>query len=229
MADNSRPRRPVVGSRTTTSRPRRVAGRASEPVEDTAVGSAPAESDSEVARVVWSPTEEARPRGASRVTLALVAAIVLLVGVAAGESWYLWLRDDPVVSADRPVVTSEVATASAVDSAAKALKEVVATSWKDYAQQTEDATKLMTSEFAVEYRKTAEAVQADIVAGKTEVKVEVTHQGVVDASEEQVRALVFLTEYVTQHGKNLTLTPYRALVTVVNTDQGWLVSKIETQ
>jgi Mce-associated membrane protein len=193
----------------------------------------PAEPDvvsSEVSQEpVAKPDEQPSTGTASRVTVALVVAIVLLVAVAATESWYLWLRDDPVVSSARPVVSSDVATASAVDSAAKALKEIVATSWKDYAQQTEDATKLMTSAFAADYRTTAEAIQDDVVAGKTEVKVEITHQGVVRASSEQVQALVFLTQYVTHRGKHLTLTPYRALVTVVNTEQGWLVSGIDTQ
>ncbi|MCW2766938.1 MAG: hypothetical protein JWO11_2897 [Nocardioides sp.] len=245
MADNTRPRRPVVGSRTTTSRPRKVAGRVGDQPEATVAPepdgteeaapppAAPPEPDVISADVGREPVkvrdQAAGPGAASRVTVALVVAIVLLVAVAAGESWYLWLRDDPVVSADRPVVTSQVATASAVDTAAKALQEIVATSWKDYAQQTDDATKLMTSAFAATYRQTAEAIQDDFSAGKTEVKVEVTHQGVVRASPEQVQALVFLTEYVTRNGRDLTLTPYRALVTVVNTDQGWLVSAIDTK
>lgn len=169
------------------------------------------------------------PSAASRVTLALVVVIVLLVAVASTESWYLWLRDDPVVSSARPVVASEVETASAVDSAAKALQQIVATSWKDYAEQTDAATKLMTESMAGEYRSTAEAIEDDFVAAKTEVKVEITHQGVVRASPDQVEALVFLTQYITKNGQDLVLTPFRAKVTVVNTDQGWLVSKIDTQ
>jgi Mce-associated membrane protein len=44
-----------------------------------------------------------------------------------------------------------------------------------------------------------------------------------------VQALVFFTQLVTHHGTDLKTTPYRALVTVVNTDQGWLVDDIQTK
>lgn len=231
MTDSSRPRRPVVGSRTTASRPRKVAGRVAPESPDRAGGVEAAEPLEAPAppEAPEAPEPPAEPRPANRMTVALVVAIVLLVGVAAGESWYLWLRDDPVVSSDRPVVTSEVATASAVDTAARALQKILATSWKDYAEQTDEAATTMTSAFAEEYRKTAEAIQDDFVAAKTEVQVEITHQGVVRASTEQVQALVFLTEYVTRNGTHLKATPYRALVTVVNTDEGWLVSDIDTR
>ena len=51
----------------------------------------------------------------------------------------------------------------------------------------------------------------------------------VSASEDEVKALLFLNQYVTTDGKDTSYTPYRALVTVVDTEQGWLVSDIETQ
>ena len=57
-------------------------------------------------------------------------------------------------------------------------------------------------------------------------------QGVVQASPAQVQALLFLNQYVekVQDGKPRTAyAQYRALVTVVHTDQGWLVSNIETK
>ena len=52
------------------------------------------------------------------------------------------------------------------------------------------------------------------------------------ASAEQVQALLFLDQYVEKRvdGEPTTdFAQYRALVTVVHTDQGWLVSDIETQ
>jgi Mce-associated membrane protein len=44
-----------------------------------------------------------------------------------------------------------------------------------------------------------------------------------------VQALVFLNYYVSKNGGDTTYTAYRALVTVVHTDRGWLVSGIETK
>jgi Mce-associated membrane protein len=244
MATGSRPRRPVVGSRTSTPRPRKVAGRVPGSSDVPEPPDAPLPSaESPPAEVITPelgtelPEEPAEPADIQpgehgrRATLALVVVIVLLVAVALGEGWYLWVKDDSgaVPTAEQPVVTSEVATASAVDTAAQALKDIVETSWKDYDQQVEEAMTKMTSTFAKEYRGTAEPIAAEIKRSKTEIKVEVTGQGVVRASAEQVQALVFLTELVTHDGTDLKSTPYRALVTVVNTDQGWLVDDIQTK
>jgi len=44
-----------------------------------------------------------------------------------------------------------------------------------------------------------------------------------------VQALVFLNQYVSKDGGDTTYTPYRALVTVVHTDRGWLVSGLDTK
>ncbi|MGZ5403873.1 MAG: hypothetical protein ACXWDL_04435 [Nocardioides sp.] len=45
----------------------------------------------------------------------LVAAAVLLAGVAAAEAWYLSSDSDPVPTDERPVVSGAVAHRSAVD------------------------------------------------------------------------------------------------------------------
>jgi len=164
-----------------------------------------------------------------RTTLVLVIAIVLLVGVAAAEGWFLWLRKEPVVSADRPVVTGEVAHRAAVEAASQAADEIVSTSYKNYDDQVDQAVAKMTDGFAAKYRQTAEDVRDQFVRAKKEVQVEVAAEGVVRADESQVQALLFLNQYVTTNGKHTAYTPYRALVTVVNTDQGWLVSDIETK
>ena len=54
-------------------------------------------------------------------------------------------------------------------------------------------------------------------------------QGVVHATRTEVQALVFLNQYVSKDGGDTTYTPYRALVTVVHTDRGWLVSALDTK
>ena len=162
-------------------------------------------------------------------TLVLVVAIVVLIGVAAAEGWYVWLRDDPVVSAGRPVVTGEVAHRSAVEAASEAADEIVSTSYKNYDEQVDQAVSKMDDEFAEQYRQTAEDVREQFVDAKKEVQVEVAAAGVVSASDTKVKALLFLNQYVTTAGKDTSYTPYRALVTVEDTEQGWLVSSIETK
>jgi Mce-associated membrane protein len=116
-----------------------------------------------------------------------------------------------------------------VAAAAQAAYTIVATSYEDYDAQVDEAAELMTPRFAEEYRRTADDVADAIVSSKTEVQVSVVAQGVVRADREQVQALVFLNQFVTKDGKQPVFTPYRALVTVVNTDQGWLVSDLDTK
>jgi Mce-associated membrane protein len=171
----------------------------------------------------------AEPAPGRRSTVVLVVAILLLVGVAVAEGWYLWMREEPVVSAGRPVVTGEVAHRSAVEAASQAADEIVSTSYKNYDEQVDQAVSKMTDGFANQYRQTAEDVRPEFVEAKKEVQVEVAAAGVVRASPSQVEALLFLNQYVSSDGKETAYTPYRALVTVVDTDQGWLVSNIETK
>ena len=54
-------------------------------------------------------------------------------------------------------------------------------------------------------------------------------QGVVHATRTEVQALLFLNYYVSKDGGDTTYTAYRALVTVVHTNRGWLVSGIDTK
>ena len=245
-----RPARPVVGSRNPTGRPRKVAGRSGEPapaadrdtlheppppadvpppppVDDRPPEGPPEGVDAPPDRESPATAEPSPPGRLS--TLVLVVAIVLLVGVAVAEGWYLWLRDDPVVSAERPVVTGEVAHRSAVEAASEAADDIVSTSHKNYDEQVEQAVSKMTDGFASQYRKTAEDVREQFVDAKKEVQVEVAAAGVVRASPTQVEALLFLNQYVSTDGEETAYTPYRALVTVVDTEQGWLVSDIQTQ
>ncbi len=159
----------------------------------------------------------------------LAVLLVVLLAAAAGEAWYLWLRDDPTISASKPVVVSPVAAAGTTDTAARALSDIVSTSYKDYDDQVEKAAKLMTPAFAKEYRQTAEDVRDSIVEDQAEVTVTVLQQAVVTASAEQVQALVFFDQTVAKNGAGPSVTPYRALVTVVRSGDRWLVSAIDTK
>jgi Mce-associated membrane protein len=252
------PRRPKIGARTPTARPRKVAGRPAgtdpEPTErDESVEihepAGPVESHEaaevdQVHEATDEPTDEPaeahehhlqewpneepptadHPR---RRTAILVTVVVLLAGLAAAEGWYLWGSDDPVVSAKRPVVIGQVSVASAVDVAAKSAANVTAWSYETYDEDVEADAALLTDEFAEEFRATKEASREKVLSQKLAVTAEVAMQGVVRASAEQVVALVYLDQSATKAGAELEVRQYTILVTVLRTDSGWLISKME--
>lgn len=234
------PRQPRRGARTPTSRPRRVAGHASssteplEPVEESPVEEHPVGpveetiEESAPEHVEWPVEEEPERAPSPRTTRLLVALVVLLALVAAGEAFYVYGQDDPVVSSDRPVVTGKVAATSAVDAAARSAVDIVSSSFRTYDEQVDLAASKMTDAFAEEFRQTKTEIREDFIAQKTEVTAEVAAQGVVQASPEQVVALVFLDQSTTKAGTDLNVAQYKILVTVVRTEGGWLVSQMET-
>jgi Mce-associated membrane protein len=150
-------------------------------------------------------------------------------GVLAAEAWYVWFKPEPVVSAERPVVVGEVAHRAAVEAARQSTEEILSYGYQDFDAEIEDATTKMTDEFAQRFRDTATDVKDRFVRQRTEQEVQVVAASVVQASSEQVRALLFLDQYVVRADEGTTKTPYRALVTMVHTDSGWLVSDIETR
>lgn len=255
MASGPRkPGRPVVGSRNPTARPRTVAGRRDETVEtpettapdptyavsprhdppptvvEPVEARGPEPTPVEPVETSTQPSERTRRvLGSGRATIALVVALVLLVGALAAEGWYLKLREDPIVSASRPVVTGEIAHRAAVEAASQSVTDILTYGYQDFDAQIDEATAQMTDSFAQQFRDTAEDIKGDFVADRTEQEVKIVAASVVQASAQQVRALLFLDQYVAKAGKGTAVTPYRALVTVVHTDSGWLVSDIETQ
>lgn len=174
----------------------------------------------------------------------LVLAAVLAVVLAAQGAWWLRhsMRDEPApvesdgpaisVPSGRPVVASALAVQEGVQAAAEAAQKIVARSHQEYDAEVDAAVELMTDDFAEQYRETTEAVKEEFVARKTTVEVRVVAQGVVRANDAELQALLFLNQSVTRQGgkqPKTTYTPYRALLTMVNTDQGWLVDDIETK
>jgi Mce-associated membrane protein len=164
-----------------------------------------------------------------RTTLVLLAALVVLLGVLVAEIWYVASDDEPVVSSDRPVVTGEIASKSAVDAAAQSTQEILSYGYHDFDAQIDEATSKMTEPMAERYRETAAGVRQQFIEDKTEQEVRVVGQSVVQASSEKVQALLFLDQYVVKDGASTNVTPFRALVTMVHTDNGWLIDRIDTQ
>ncbi|SDD03444.1 hypothetical protein [Nocardioides lianchengensis] len=178
----------------------------------------------------------------SRVTRVLLAAIVALTVVTVAMAVYLGVSDDDpaaagapteagaiAVPSDRPILLPWADAQRAASAAAEAATSIVSTSWQDYDEQVTKATALMTPSFAEEFSTTKSDVREGVVTDKIEVQARVVAQSVVRANRTEVQALVFLNQYITRDGGDTTYSPYRALVTVVNTDGGWLVSEMETK
>lgn len=223
----SGPRR-GLGSRNPTGRPRKIASQTHE-VPTAAEKTTPPPPEDPPAE---PPVAEPPGPGGRGLTIGLSVAVVLLTVVGAIEVLLLARDDDPTVSASRPVVVGDATRAEAVRTAAQSTEEILSTSFEDYDEQVEQATAKMTETFAAEYRETSDGIRDRFLDQRTKLQVKAVGQSVVQASPEQVQALLFLDQYVEKREKGQPTTDfaqYRALVTVVRTDQGWLVSDIETQ
>jgi Mce-associated membrane protein len=239
-------------SRPATGRPRKIAGRGQEqdpaieeavveePVVEVRGARARAEVRSEASLEVPSletPETDEVPKAAGVSTSStngriLVAVIAILALAGIGELVYLNRDPSPTVSAARPVVIGELSHRAAVEAAARSTEQILSTSYQDYDEQAAKASEKMTDTFAKEYAETSDGIKDEFIAQKTKLQVKAVAQGVVQASPAEVQALLFLNQYVEteQDGQPKTaFAQYRALVTVVHTDHGWLVSNIETQ
>jgi Mce-associated membrane protein len=251
---NQPPRRPSRPARTPTSRPRRVAGQrpeatapdevtdesvTDEVVVDEPIPEATPTSEVDLTKRAVPPTEtstdetdpdRARAAGGRRPLLVLVAVVVLLLALGAGELVYLAADHEPdpkPLTAERPVQAPDLEVRRVVDQAATAAKLILAGSSKDYDGQVAKAAATMTEPFAKKYRETKADIKDQFVKQKTEVVIDISAQGVVTASDDEIVALLFLTQ-TTQKGARGGVQPvqYRVTVTMTHTPDGWLVSNL---
>lgn len=142
-------------------------------------------------------------------------------------------KDDPIpVPSGRPVVLNQLAAQEGVEAAALAVQTMFARNWESYDQGVDDAVALMTEDFAEDYRGTTDDVRRKFIADKTQVQVRVVAQSVAHANDTELEALLFLNQYTIKgegEDAKTSYTPYRALVTMVHTDQGWLVDAVDTK
>jgi Mce-associated membrane protein len=164
----------------------------------------------------------------SRSTGVLALCSLLLATGIAAEAWYLWGAAEPTPSAARPVVVGDIQARSVVEAAAQDAAAIFTVSWKDYDAHLDRASALMTESFAKAYRRTAAPVRDRVVSSRTRTTTRVASSGVVRASPDQVQALLFLDQRVVAAGGAPTYTARRALVTMVHTDDGWLVGNVQT-
>lgn len=168
----------------------------------------------------------------SRRATTILVSLVVVLALAAG-SLFAWdqHRGDagPSKPSKQPVVISGDDATAAVDAAAKAAQTILTRSYQDYDKQIDEATALMTPAFAKQFRATTDEVKPQFVAAKTDQQARVVAQGIVHATPTEVQALLFVNYYVSKDGSDTTYTPYRVLVTELHTDQGWLVSNLDTK
>lgn len=263
MSKNA-PRRP---SRTTTPRPRKIAGKDPASTETDpstgareavtpppAVGEGPATPTalpaSRSGQDVDAPATSLASESLSRALLVLVGVFALLL-VLQGLWFYLHGRvnddrrdsaqasqsddegDAPIaVPSDRPVVLNQLAVQEGVEAAAAAAQTILGRNWESYDDGVDNAITLMTDDFAEEYRATTDDVRREFIADKTDVQIHIVGQGVVRANDTELEALLFLNQYTFKDADedgSTTYTPYRVVVTMVHTDEGWLVDGLQTK
>jgi Mce-associated membrane protein len=188
--------------------------------------------------------------GTTSTLLAVLGVLVLVLALQCG--WFVWnaARDvevaaTPTASEEKsddeapievpdgkPVVLGQLAVQEGVEAAAAAAQAMFARNWKSYDEGVDTAVALMTEDFGKEFRATTEDVRQEFVRKKTEVQVRVVAQSVVRANDAELEALIFLNQYVFRgegDDAKSTYTPYRALLTMVHTNQGWLVDGVATK
>lgn len=178
-------------------------------------------------------------------TLIKVLAVLTVVLVLLAAAWASHLvadlvRDDPKphsvpegsidVPSDRPVLPTQLAVEEGVDAAGHAAQQIFALSYRTYDKDVDKAVTLMTPSYADEFRQTAGDVKSAFVKARTTVDVRLRGQGVVRANDTELQAVVFLDQFVTRGKDQKTvISPYRVLMTMVHTDKGWLVDKVDTK
>ncbi|WP_435769174.1 hypothetical protein [Nocardioides sp. SYSU DS0651] len=250
-------RRPA-SSRGATPRPRKIAGQspgarsevadAPDELRGDESSDAPATESSDrlglgkAARAARSAEPSPPLLSSPRVTRVLIAVLAALALVLAAQAvwWLVGEEAEPAVARDPgrvavpedlPVVASELAVLEGVDAAAKAAEEIVAVDHAKYDDEVDAAAALMTADFEEQYRETARDIEKQLVDQQTKVQVNVVAQGVVRANRTELEALIFLNqvvERVRDKEPETVVTPFKVLVTMVHTDQGWLVDDLET-
>jgi Mce-associated membrane protein len=162
-------------------------------------------------------------------TRVLVAALLVPVTALAGEAWYLWGASAPTATAARPVVIGDIEARTAVETAAVDAAQIFSTSWRTYDAHLARVSRLMTAGFAAQYRTSSAPVRAQMVASRTRTSTKVAASGVVSATADRVVALLFLDQRTTTGGDPPSYDSRRALLTMVHTDQGWLVANVQTR
>jgi Mce-associated membrane protein len=179
----------------------------------------------------------------TRMLLSILGVLVLLLLLQA--VWFarhIWFVDAPpegskatgaiAVPADRPVVEDELSWKEGADVAGRAMKAMLTRSFDSYDKDVDAATVLMTDSFAEQFRDTTDSVKDQFIAKKAVMSADVQAQAVVRANDAELQALVFVDQSTTTSAGPSPKTVhsgYRALVTLVHTDEGWFVDRLDAK
>ena len=164
-----------------------------------------------------------------RTTLVLVVAIVVLALVGAAEIWYLNRDDTRRRPPARPVVVGDATRGEAVETGpvdGEILDQLPGLRRPGRAGDGEDDRHLRPG-----YQRPPTASRDEFIARKTRLQVKAVGQSVVQASAAQAEVLLFLNQVRRRWstGSRGPTTRGTARWSPSCTDQGWLVSSIDTQ
>lgn len=239
-------------SRSGTSRPRKIAGQSAEPTavpgdEQAAPSPQPGpEPAPRRADVAVEVDDQRVPLLAShKVTrmLLVLLGIATLALVLQGVWWGVHtMRDEPkakettdgllAAEPDRPLTMNEVASAEGIDAAAAAVEAMMTRNWREYDMDVEEASLLLTASFAAEFRELTGDVKDQFVEAKAISKADILAQALVRTSDTEIQVLLFLDKTTTRTAGSdpgTVVEPYKALATMVHTDEGWFLEELETR
>ncbi|HWU20645.1 MAG TPA: hypothetical protein VN088_03915 [Nocardioides sp.] len=224
---NDKQRRPV-SSRTTTSRPRKIAGRAeSDPTDRPAAEPSETESLSlskpAKAAKAATPAKPSRTVAAPRpltdrlslfagrsLTRVLMIALAVLALVVAGQGIWFGVKGNdhhaPAqvaqgtvdVPADRPVQMNQSDIDQGVDQAAQDAVTLMGLHYKTYDTDVAKALDLTTTRFAPQYKQLTADAKSGYLAKQVDLAAKVIGEGVVKASTTRLPALLFVNQFVSR-------------------------------
>lgn len=113
--------------------------------------------------------------------------------------------------------------------AADSLERILSYDHATYGKDVAASKRLMTDGFAEEYARTVESVRGEVMRTESKVEADAVASSVVRASDDEVRALVFVNQTTT--GKQVQeprVDLNRVLVTLHRADDGtWLVADLD--
>jgi len=173
--------------------------------------------------------EEPSASGLHRLLVSPVTAVVLvaLIALAGFGAWLLGNHAWHSRTATDGQVVSEVTRSVRLDQVSRATATVLSYRAASFDADSTKAQALMTASMRSEYRSTLDKVRASVEKYKLSLSAKVTSIGLISATDDRVKALVFINQTTTAKGsKNTQVDQNRAVVTMDRTAVGWRISSI---
>jgi Mce-associated membrane protein len=122
----------------------------------------------------------------------------------------------------------------AIDAASEAAQAIVAADYRNYDDEIEQATRLMTPSFAAKYLRTSDDIRGEFIQHRTVIDATVATSGLSGISTTKAQVLVFLnqtSERLPAPGASTAetiATPYALTVHLERSNDEWLVDGLDT-